>query len=62
MLLNESNIFLLKFAGQRGVLVGIASGVVELALRCAGVKRIVVHDHVIGATLETESLLVLVLL
>lgn len=38
----------------------VASRMVELALRSACVKRIVVHDHVVGATLEPKTLLVLV--
>ena len=62
VLLYQPDVLLLEFAGQRGVLVRIASRVVELVRSCGGpiVKRIVVHDHVVGATLETHPLLVLV--
>lgn len=62
VLLYQPDVLLLEFAGQRGVLMRIASRVVELVRPCSGpiVKRIVVHDHVVGATLETKALLVLV--
>ena len=62
VLLDQSHVFLLEFARERGVLVGVASGMVELVLSWRGtvVQSVVVHDHVVGATLEAQSLLVLV--
>ena len=62
MFLYQSHVLLLEFAGQRRVLVGVASRVVELVLpsRLAAVHRVGVHDHVVGATLEAETLLILV--
>ena len=62
VLLYQSDVFLLEFAGQRGILVGIPSGVVELVLpsRSARIKSVVVHYHVVCATLEAQALLILV--
>jgi len=60
VLLDEPHVLLLELAWQRRVLMGVSSRVVELALPGAAVQCIVVHDHVVRATLEAKSLLVLV--
>lgn len=62
MLLNQSNILLFEFAGKGGIFVGVAARVIELGLAAGGaaVQGVRVHDHVVGAALEAETLLILV--
>ena len=62
MLLYESDILLLEFTRERGVFVRVASGVVELVLPACrtAVEGVSVHYHVVRATLEAKSLLILV--
>lgn len=64
VLLDQPHVLLLELSRQRGVLMRVASGVVELVLpRSSAVfKGVVVHHHVVGATLEAHALRIMLIL